>query len=309
MKSIISAELTVADYFDMFVTAQAAKGVSDATIRTYHNHFASVSRHLNTSMPMEQLRTEDLQAMIASMRASNLAHNSISSYARVVKTFINWANKNGFTEASASSYKQIETVKDTYTDDELLRLLKRPKMGCTFAEFRNWVIIQFLINCGCRSSTLRNIQNQDVDLERHQVVFRHMKTGKLQMIPLCSDLVTVLHEYMRIRAGTPSDPLFCNEYGEPLTKDALYLSISKYNKSRGVYKTSVHAFRHTFAKKYLVDCGGNAFTLQRLLGHSTLDMTRHYCRIYDADICNNFDNSCPLTSLKRKGTKTKIKMK
>lgn len=121
MKNTISAELTVADYFDMFVTAQTAKGVSDATIRTYHNHFAAVSKHLNTSMPIEQLRTEDLQAMIASMRASNLAHNSISSYARVVKTFINWANKNGFTEASASSYKQIETVKDPCTGSKMQR--------------------------------------------------------------------------------------------------------------------------------------------------------------------------------------------
>ena len=307
--TIILDLLTVSDYFNMFVTAQTAKGVSDATLRTYHNHFAAVSKHLDVNKPMSQLKTEDLQGMIASMRACGLAHNSISSYARVAKTFITWANKNGFTEAQASSYKQIETVKDTYTDSELLALLKRPKKGCKFTEYRTWVIIQFLINCGCRSSTLRNIQNQDVDSERHQVIFRHTKTGKLQLIPICTDLSVVLHEYMRIRGGAPSDYLFCNEYGDQLTKDALYQSISSYNKSRGVNKTSVHAFRHTFAKKYLVDCGGNAFTLQRLLGHSTLDMTRHYCRIYDADICDNFDDSCPLTSLKRKSSRSKIKMK
>ena len=50
-----------------------------------------------------------------------------------------------------------------------------------------------------------------------------------------------------------------------------------------------HELRHTFTKKYLLDCGGNAFTLQRLLGHSTLDMTKHYCAIFDADITRDFD--------------------
>lgn len=63
-------------------------------------------------------------------------------------------------------------------------------------------------------------------------------------------------------------------------------------------KTSIHLFRHTFAKKYLVDCGGNAFTLQRLLGHSTLDMTKHYCTIFDADITKNYDSFSLLTQIK-----------
>ena len=49
--------------------------------------------------------------------------------------------------------------------------------------------------------------------------------------------------------------------------------------SRGVRKTSTHLLRHTFAKKYLVYCGGNALMLQKLLGHSTLDMTKHYSAI------------------------------
>ena len=72
-------------------------------------------------------------------------------------------------------------------------------------------------------------------------------------------------------------------------------------------KTSIHLFRHTFAKKYLVDCGGNAFTLQRLLGHSTLDMTKHYCAIFDADITRDFDNYSPLTQIKgAEGSKIKM---
>ena len=56
-------------------------------------------------------------------------------------------------------------------------------------------------------------------------------------------------------------------------------------------------FRHTFARKYLVDCGGDAFMLQKLLGHSTLVMTKRYCAIFDADIAKNYDRVSPLAQM------------
>ena len=102
---------------------------------------------------------------------------------------------------------------------------------------------------------------------------------------------------MKIRGGKQTDYLFCDEYGRMLTENALRLAITHYNHSRGVEKTSIHLFRHTFARKYLVDCGGNAFTLQKLLGHATLKMTKHYCNIYDADIAKSFDRFSPLAQM------------
>ena len=167
------------------------------------------------------------------------------------------------------------------------------------------MIINFLLNCGCRAATIRNIQNRDLDLSGKQVSFRHTKTGKVQIIPLCTQMVSILRDYIAIRQGTASDYLFCNEYGEMLTENALREAIYKYNHKRGVQKTSLHAFRHTFSRKFLVDCHGDAFTLQRLLGHSTLQMTKHYCTIYDTDIMRSFDSISPLAQMQK--TKEKIR--
>lgn len=86
-------------------------------------------------------------------------------------------------------------------------------------------------------------------------------------------------------------------------------SIARYNTRRGVQKTSIHLFRHTFARKYLIDCGGDAFTLQKLLGHSTLAMTKRYCTIYDADLTKNYDNFSPLAQMKASGAKIKTPAK
>lgn len=99
--------------------------------------------------------------------------------------------------------KDKETVKETYTDEELTMLLKKPAKNCDFTEYRNWVIVNFLMNSGCRAATIRNIQNRDVDMEARQVILRHNKNGKIQVIPLCSVMINILREYPHLLAFFP----------------------------------------------------------------------------------------------------------
>ena len=87
---------TVAEIFERFVASQTAKGVSDKTIRNYHSHLHSLQKHLDFSASLATLTKEDLDNMVISMRQSGLAHNSISSYLRVFRTFLNWARKAGY---------------------------------------------------------------------------------------------------------------------------------------------------------------------------------------------------------------------
>lgn len=289
--------LSLNDLFPRFVASQIAKGVSEKTIKTYQGHFHCIALHLDTLKPIEELTKEDLENLIIAFRKKGLSPNSISSYSRVLRTMLNWCREMGYTNLQMPPMKDKETVKETYSDEELKRLLQKPDRNCDFCEYRNWAIVSFLLNSGCRASTLRNIQNRDIDLFARQVRFRHTKTGKVQVIPLCSVMVNILRDYMMVRRGEGADYLFCNEYGEMLTENALREAVYRYNRKRGVEKTSLHAFRHTFARKYLVDCGGDAFTLQKLLGHSTLQMTKHYCAIYDADIAKNYDALSPLAQI------------
>lgn len=280
-----------------FITSQTAKGISDATIRKYHQVLHNISKYFDIDMPLDSLTKSKLEEMVVEMRTAGLAHNSIATYVRVVKTFLNWCRAENIVSVDVPNIKEKETVKETYTDEELDLLLERPSADCQFCEYRNWVIVNFLLNSGCRAATIRNIQNRDVSLADNQVIFRHTKNGKIQVIPLCSRMVNVLRGYMTVRGGSSTDYLFCDQYGGMLSENALRLAIAHYNQRRGVQKTSIHLFRHTFARKYLVDCGGNAFTLQKLLGHSTLTMTKRYCAIFDADIAKNYDSVSPLAQM------------
>ena len=125
-------------------------------------------------------------------------------------------------------------------DDEANVLVEK---DCTFNEYRTWVIVNLLLNNGCRAASIRHIQIQDVDLENRQIILRHTKNGKMQAIPLCSMLISILKDYMATRGGSPADFLFCTQYGDQLGRDSLRNSIARYNRSRGVEKTSTHLFR------------------------------------------------------------------
>ena len=299
---------TFEEYFSIFLTACKGKGLTEKTIQTYSYHFAAISKHLSPVIPIGTLSKSNLDSMISSMRDSNLAPNSIRSYTRTLKSFFSWCNMQGITDLNIPLYKAEETVKEVYSDQELKILLKKPNMKtCRFSEYRNWVIINLLVNNGCRASTIRCILIKDVDFDNRVIYLRHTKNKKAQVLPLSQTLCTIFQEYLKIRGGEKEDYLFPNETGGQLTENGLRCTIVDYNRSRGVTRTSIHAFRHTFARKYLVDCGGNAFTLQKLLGHSTLDMTKHYCAIFDADIVKSYDQFSPLEQLSTKRTAIRMK--
>ena len=305
IKLVVSA--TIEETFSDFIISRKTKGLAEKTLQSYQSQFQAVARHMDVKMDIAMLQKADLDAMIISMRDASLSPNSINSYTRTLKSFFSWCNEQGITRLNIPLYKAEETVKETYSDAELAALLKKPDIRkATFAEYRDWVIINFLLNCGSRAATVRAIQIRDVDLDGGMVFYRHTKNRKAQVIPLCSAMVSILREYLRHRGGEAADYLFCTETGSQLTENGLRQSIARYNVRRGVQKTSIHLFRHTFARKYLIDCGGDAFTLQKLLGHSTLAMTKHYCTIFDADLTKNYDNFSPLAQMKSNSTRIKM---
>ena len=121
---------TVEEVYQHFILAKTAEGVSDVTIRNYHQHLHNISKYLDIEQPMAALSKRDLERMVCEMRAAELAHNSISTYVRVLRTFLNWCQREGQANLIIPNMKDKETVKETYTDEELSLLLQKTKSDC-----------------------------------------------------------------------------------------------------------------------------------------------------------------------------------
>lgn len=290
---------SVASCWEDFVLECKIKGLKKKTIEGYESHWRTLAPYIDGQQDIGELSKREIDTMIVALQEKGLKDTTIASYIRVLKCFISFCESEGLTELKIKPYKAQESLKETYTDAELKLLLKKPCMSsCAFTEYRTWVIINLLLNCGCRAATVRNIKVKDINFDNNTIAYRHTKNGSIQIVPLCYEMVRVLREYLRVRKseGVYSDYLFVDVNGAQMSEHCLGQAVYKYNKRRGVEKTSIHLFRHSFAERYLQN-GGNAFDLQRILGHTTLEMTKHYCRIYDNKLAANFNDFSPLAQL------------
>lgn len=191
-----------------------------------------------------------------------------------------------------------EHIKEIYTNDELKMMLKRPE-NPTFAEYRNWVLVNFLLATGIRAKELRELLNKDLDLVNSYVSLIHTKNRKPRMIPIPSTLHAILIEYVRIRGGADEETLFTNVFGEPLARVTLQYCIIKYCKKCDVKKHSLHLFRHTFIT-LSVRKGMSPILLRRITGHSNFRILDNYYQHNITELVNIVDDFNPLEDFRPK---------
>ena len=74
---------SISEAFAQYVLYKTARGVKEITVKTYKNHFHSMSAYLDMDKKLAAVTQEDLDLFVVRMRESDLAHNSVCSYIRV----------------------------------------------------------------------------------------------------------------------------------------------------------------------------------------------------------------------------------
>ena len=284
--------MTLEDAFEQFIQSKTVMNVAEETIKHYRNVFRYFIEFYGEGRPCEDVTEKTITDYLMHIRHTkpDLATKTVNTYVKGLRAIFYFMMQNGWMGEFKIKLPRVEeTIKETYSDFEVQRLIKKPDpKTCSFAEFRNWTMVCYFLATGNRLSTARSLKISDIDLSADEILIRKTKNRKQQIIPMSSELKAVMREYLIHRKGEPDDCLFCNSYGDPLSKDGMEGCIIRYNRSRGVTKTSIHLFRHTFAKNWIMG-GGDIFRLQKILGHSTLDMVKQYVAIFGGDLKRDYD--------------------
>jgi integrase/recombinase XerD len=272
--------------------------VTTITLKNYRHIITDLIKLIG-DIPVQELNEQVITTYTERLMLRITNFRTIASYLRNVRVFVNWLIKTEKIAPFKITLPKTEKVpKEPYTEAELKRLLVQPSKK-RFCEYRNWVAINILIGTGCRRRSLLNIKIQDLDLFNQHITFRVTKNKYALIVPMSDTLSCILKEYVKARKAQPDDYLICNAFGEKMKDNGFTHEIEKYNRSRGVEKTSVHLFRHTFAIMYL-RANGNVVFLSRILGHRDINTTMQYVSLVISDLKLNFNQVSPLEQLNQK---------
>ncbi|MEW5553190.1 tyrosine-type recombinase/integrase [Peribacillus frigoritolerans] len=285
-------EKSLQELYEDFQLQNRVKNLSEMTIRFYEQnlvHFFRFMKEIGIEF-VREIEKKYVDKFVMSLKMKGLKATTINTYMRATRSFLYFAmRENYLIKFEINLIKADKQQKEPYSEEDIKKLIKKPNLReCGFIEHRNWVLVNYLLETGNRLNTVLNLKVEDIDYENGMVILTTTKNRKAQYNPISEHLIKILIEYVRMFRLKKNEYLFMNELGEQMTRNSFQHAIARYNKKRGVEKTSIHAFRHTFAKHYITS-GGDSFKLQRLLGHSTLDVTLNYVNLYSEDLKEGFD--------------------
>jgi site-specific recombinase XerD len=147
---------------------------------------------------------------------------------------------------------------------------------------RDRSLFLFLHDTGARAREACNMNIKDLDLNTGAVMIRYGKGGKTRMIFIGRTTRRAMRAYLRLRQDS-SPALFISKDEERLPYNGLRLLLERRAKRAKLSnKPKLHGFRRAFSLNMLRS-GVDIFVLQRLMGHSDLQVLRRYLAQNDED--------------------------
>ena len=289
---------STSECLELFIKHCEVKNLTFRTINNYRFECQHFIEWHGKEKGIDDITPCTIEEYISYLQSKDISQTYLATKVRQLRAFFYFCMEREYmNKFSVKIPKADEVIKEPYTQEELERLIKKPTTS-SWVEWRNWAMVNYFLATGNRLSTVINIKIEDIDFANNLIKLNILKTRKQQYIPMSSGLKDVLKTYLELWEHNDNDYLFPEYEGKQLSARGAQWAIRKYNISRDVTKTSVHLFRHTYAKYYIV-AGGEATHLQRLLGHSTLAMTNHYINLYATDLQRNYDKFNPLDNITR----------
>jgi integrase/recombinase XerD len=197
------------------------------------------------------------------------------------------------------------TNPEPLSEEEIQRVLKA-SLQETDEKLRNFAMFMLFLDTGIRLGELVSLKLSKIDFALGEMtVFG--KGRKERKVPIGTQAKRALMDYVTIQRPDPVNPqhediVFLNADGFPITHDAVEKVFLRVKRAADVPKFHPHVCRHTFSVRYLMN-GGDAFSLQKILGHTSLEMTRRYVNLASGDIKDKHRRFSPMDNLNFQGNR------
>ena len=251
------------------------KGYAEATKKTYIQRLKLFALHYNCCP--SRLDENDVIAYLKYLSEVQKASQSTLSaaYSAIKILFVNVLDRN-WNSVKLPRPKRHKKLPVILSGEEVQSLFE------VTTNIKHRALLMLIYSAGLRVSEVPKMRVRDLLFSRKQVFVRQAKGAKDRYSILSDSAIVGLRLYLKIYR--PYKWLFCGQLAErPLsirTIGAVYKQAK--TKARILQPGGVHQLRHCFAT-HMLEAGMDIFTLQRLLGHTSIKTTATYLHLSDYD--------------------------
>ena len=296
----------------------STEGKSPAAIAAVTLSVKIFLRFLNSQcggMPVTEVTFQEIRAFIFHLQHAKcfsvhptihvldkgLSGHTVNCYLRSLRIFFSWLVSEDILPNHPFEKVKIPRpptkIIPAFSPSQIQQLLSVINTR-TPAGYRDYLIILTLLDTGLRFSELCSMTLEKLWLEDGTARVLG-KGNKERLVPIGKRVQRLLWRYIERFRPEPvnanCDFVFLNQKGRPIGIQRVQKMMKIYGRKAGLVgiRCSPHTLRHTAAITFLRN-GGDVFSLQRLLGHSNLEMTRRYCELATVDVKKAHDLASPV---------------
>ncbi len=282
-----------------------SRNLSDGTLAWYKQILGGLQRFLIQRFEiasMDEVTPGHIRSYLSQLKARELSSETVHRTYGGLRCFFKFLLREGLIRSNSMELverpKRERHLIQPLQPEHVLALLEQanPK---TFLGLRNKVLMLLMLDSGLRLSEALRLKLGNVDVPGGTVLVMG-KGRKERRVPFAKVTRLALEALLteRRRIVVPSDLLFISRHGKEMTNRHIQIMIKRYGERAGIkgLRVSPHTLRHTCATQYIRN-GGDPFSLQQILGHSTLEMVRNYVNLASRDVYDAHRRFSPMDRL------------
>ncbi len=250
-----------------FILACQARRLSPNTLTDYIRTLKRFQAFVE-DVPIGEITSTQIAAFLA---AQPYTAKTVLNYHIGLSALWTWAIREGYAERHVvrlvEKPRPQQVVVMPFTETEVKAMLASTKQH----KDRDRAVLLVLMDTGLRASELCGLERKDIDLSNRRLKVLG-KGNKQRLLPFSPRTASALFRHL---VGSEGKPF-------PFNRNSLAHLVQRIGQRAGI-QANPHRFRHTFAIMYLRN-GGDPYTLQEILGHSSMEMVRRYIALAQVDI-------------------------